>query len=77
MNRTLFLTSGMTLLLAAHVGCSSNSDCETDTFCVSVDSGQPVCARSCADSDAICRTGYRCAVEDDQGGSARRVCVPF
>jgi len=61
----------------ARAGCSSNSDCETDTFCVSVDSGQPVCARSCADSDAICRTGYRCAVEDDQGGSARRVCVPF
>ncbi|MAQ15504.1 MAG: hypothetical protein CMN30_12000 [Sandaracinus sp.] len=61
----------------ARAGCSSNSDCETDTFCVAVD-GQNVCARSCWDSDDVCRSsGYRCAVQDDRGGSIQLVCVPL
>lgn len=61
----------------ARAGCTSNSNCESGTFCVSVDFAQPVCARDCSASSSICRSGYRCAVQDDQGGSVRRVCVPF
>lgn len=60
----------------ARAGCTSNSNCESGTFCVSVDFEQPVCARDCS-SGYICRSGYRCATQDDQGGSSRRVCVPF
>jgi hypothetical protein len=53
----------------ARVGCTSNTDCETV-------SGQNVCAKSCWDTDAVCRTGYSCRVLTDLGATPQFVCAP-
>jgi hypothetical protein len=59
----------------ARLGCATNADCETDTYCVAI-SGQNVCAKSCWDTDAVCRTGYSCRVLTDLESDAQFVCAP-
>ena len=60
----------------ARAGCVSNADCETDTYCVDRGLGYNVCARSCWDSDSICRSQYRCTVATDEDDEVQLVCVP-
>ena len=64
--------------LCARAGCSSNSDCETDTFCVDAGDGFNVCAPSCWDGDDVCRTGdgHVCDILEDQAAELQLVCVP-
>ena len=61
----------------ARVGCASNSDCESGTWCVAV-GAENVCAKDCLASDDICRLseGYQCAFDTDVGGSFQFVCIP-
>jgi hypothetical protein len=59
----------------ARVGCSSHSDCESDTLCVDI-GGQYVCARDCWDLDVTCRTGYSCTLSFDHDDDYQFVCAP-
>jgi len=61
----------------ARAGCSSNSDCESGTFCVPVN-GVHVCAKDCLASSSVCRLseGYACDYRVDFGSGERFVCVP-
>lgn len=63
----------------ARIGCRSNADCESDTFCVRREGESfSVCARSCWDTDANCRlgAGYACDIVEDLAGELQLACVP-
>ena len=61
----------------ARGGCSTNSDCESGTYCVRVGS-QNLCVKDCFDSDDLCRLseGYDCSIEYDVSDTIQWVCVP-
>ncbi|MBW2462307.1 MAG: PPC domain-containing protein [Deltaproteobacteria bacterium] len=61
----------------ARVGCTSNADCGTGTYCVEED-GVNVCAVDCWSADEVCRlsAGYRCGVRTDLDTYAQFVCIP-
>jgi hypothetical protein len=60
----------------ARAGCTTNSDCETGTFCVS-HLGINVCALDCATDTTRCRSpSYTCRSANDRAGASRRVCLP-
>ncbi|MBZ0118809.1 MAG: PPC domain-containing protein, partial [Sandaracinaceae bacterium] len=59
----------------ARAGCTSNSDCESGTYCVA-QGGLNVCAKSCVVEDCREADGYTCAFRPTLGGTDRFVCVP-
>lgn len=61
----------------ARAGCSTNSDCESGTFCVS-HMGVSACVLECESDIGRCREaeGYTCDFVDDTGGTLHLACVP-
>ncbi|MEM9195603.1 MAG: PPC domain-containing protein, partial [Myxococcota bacterium] len=60
----------------ARAGCTSNSDCESGTFCITIGTTN-VCALDCWASSSICRMGYDCDVETDLDGFLQFACIPL
>lgn len=63
----------------ARIGCRTNADCESDTFCIQREGEAfSVCARSCWDGDSVCRlgAGYACDIVEDRAGELQLACVP-
>ncbi|MDX9722284.1 MAG: hypothetical protein RBU37_16190 [Myxococcota bacterium] len=60
----------------ARVGCQSNADCESNTFCSSV-AGLNVCVRRCGGAEPPCRLaeGYACTELSVVGGGQDQGCV--
>jgi hypothetical protein len=60
----------------ARMGCLSNADCETGTYCVT-EGGMNVCVLECESDFDRCRTseGYNCDVVEDVSGEIRFACV--
>ncbi len=61
----------------ARIGCRSNSDCETGTYCVA-EGGMNVCVLECESDSDRCRSseGYDCDVVADVSREIRFACVP-
>lgn len=61
----------------ARVGCRSNADCETGTYCVASGS-MNICVLECESDLDRCRTaeGYVCDVVADVAGEIQFACVP-
>lgn len=61
----------------ARLGCTDDGDCESGTYCASVE-GQNVCTLSCVASDDVCRLseGYRCNFRETISAGSRFLCVP-
>lgn len=60
----------------ARARCTTDSDCETGTFCVTAAGGTNVCALDCTTDTTRCHTGITCRAVTGVGGAARRVCLP-
>ncbi|OIP43761.1 MAG: hypothetical protein AUK47_02140 [Deltaproteobacteria bacterium CG2_30_63_29] len=60
----------------ARVGCQSNADCESNTFCSEV-GGQNICVRRCGGAEPACRLadGYTCKSLPVVGGSTDMGCT--
>lgn len=61
----------------ARAGCTTGSDCEAGTFCVTMGS-ERVCLESCWASDDDCRLseGYICDIVEDQDAELQFACTP-
>lgn len=59
----------------ARAGCTSNTDCETGTWCVA-HGGRNVCALSCVSLSCRESEGYSCEFVPTMGGTDRFVCLP-
>ncbi|MCB9593539.1 MAG: hypothetical protein H6719_12465 [Sandaracinaceae bacterium] len=59
----------------ARVGCTSNADCESGTYCVT-EGAINVCALSCVSAPCRDAEGYSCDFTPTLGGTSRFVCLP-
>lgn len=63
----------------ARAGCTSNADCESDTFCMPGSGGQPnVCVKRCGAGHPECRLaeGYACRALSSVDGTSESGCTP-